>query len=74
MFEILAIVLFLLLFGNVCKLMFKITWGLAKVVAALLLILAWPVLIGCLLFAGGVLLLVPVALIAIAWGLLSACI
>lgn len=74
MLEVLTVVVCVWLFWNVLKLFFKITWGAAKVMAVLLVIAALPALIGCLLFAGGVLLLLPVALIAIAWGLLKACI
>lgn len=74
MLEVLTVVVCVWLFWNVLKLFFKITWGAAKVIAVLLVIAALPALIGCLLFAGGVLLLLPVALIAIAWGLLKACI
>lgn len=71
MLEIFVIALFVLLFWNVLKLIFKIAWGAAKVTAVLLAIVALPVFIGCLLFAGGVLLLAPVALIAIAFGVLK---
>ncbi len=74
MLEILTVVLFVWLFWGVFKLMFKIAWGAAKIIAVLLMVAALPTLIGCLIFASGVLLLVPVALIAIAWGLLKACI
>lgn len=74
MLEVLTVVVCVWLFWNVLKLFFKITWGAAKMIAVLLVIAALPALIGCLLFAGGVLLLLPVALIAIAWGLLKACI
>lgn len=74
MLEVLTVFVCVWLFWNVLKLFFKITWGAAKVIAVLLVIAALPALIGCLLFAGGVLLLLPVALIAIAWGLLKACI
>lgn len=53
---------------------FKITWGIAKIIATILLILAAPALIICLLFAGGIVLLVPVAMVTIAFGLLKSCI
>ena len=74
MLEILTVVVFVWLFWNVLKLLFKITWGTAKVIAVLLAIAALPALTVCLLFAGGILLLVPVAVIAIAWWLLKVCI
>ena len=73
MFELLVLVLFCWIFFGSIKLMFKIAWGLAKVLAAILLILALPSLIGCLLYAIGVILLLPVVLIALAWGILKAC-
>lgn len=73
MFEFLALALFAWLFYHAVILIFKITWGFAKVAAVFLLVLAMPVLAGCLLFAGGILLLVPVAILAAAWGILKAC-
>jgi len=73
MFELLVLALFCWIFFGSIKLMFKIAWGLAKVLAVILLILALPSLIGCLLYASGVILLLPVALIALAWGILKAC-
>lgn len=73
MFELLVLVLFCWIFFGSIKLMFKIAWGLAKVLAVILLILALPSLIGCLLYASGIILLLPVLLIALAWGMLKTC-
>ena len=73
MFELLTLALFVWLFYHAVRLIFKITWGFAKAAAVFLLVLAMPVLAGCLLFAGGILLLVPVAILAAAWGILKAC-
>lgn len=71
----LAITIFCIwLFIKAIGLAFKITWGLAKVIATTLLIIAAPVLIVCLIFAGGLALLVPIAMIGIAFGLLKSCI
>lgn len=73
MFELLVLVLFCWIFFESIRLMFKIAWGLAKILAVILLVLALPSLIGCLLFASGAILLVPIALVFIAWGLLKTC-
>lgn len=73
MFELLIIALFGWIFFGSIRLMFRIAWGLAKILAVILLILALPSLIGCLLFASGILLLLPVALAVIVWGILNAC-
>lgn len=73
MFEILVLALFCWIFFGAIKLTFKVAWGLAKVIAVILFILALPSLIGCLLYASGIILLVPVVLIGIAWGILKAC-
>jgi len=73
MIEILAVVLFCWLLFHAVRLAFKVTWGLAKIAAVILFILALPTLIGCLLFASGLVLLLPVAIIALAWGILKAC-
>ncbi len=74
MFELLVFVLFCWIFFGSIKLMFKVAWGLAKIFAVILFILALPSLIGCLLYASGVILLLPVVLIATAWGILKSCI
>lgn len=73
MFEILMLALFCWIFFGSIRLMFKVAWGLAKILAVILFVMALPSLIGCLLYASGVLLLLPVALIAAAWGILKAC-
>lgn len=73
-FDIAVILLCGWLFIKGIGLAFKITWGVAKIVATLLLILAAPALIVCIIFAGGVALLVPVAMVSIAFGLLKSCI
>ena len=54
--------------------MLKLTWGITKLVAGILIVLAFPALLGCLLFAGGILLLIPLAMIAIAAGIVKACV
>ena len=63
MLDILLTLLFISLFIWTGKLMFKLTWGIAKVVAVILLIIALPTLIGGLMVAGGLVLLIPVALL-----------
>ena len=73
MFELSIILLFGWLFVSAVRLAFRVTWGLAKVAAVLLFVLSLPLLIGCLLLAGGVVLLLPVALVAAAFGILKAC-
>ena len=72
MMEVLMIVLFCWLFWKALGLAFRAAWGLAKILAWLLFVLAVPLLIGCLVFAGGLLLLVPVAMVALAGMLLKA--
>ena len=74
MFELLVLILFVWLFVKAIGLTFRVTWGLAKVLAVILFVLAVPVLIGGLLLAGGIVLLLPLVLIGIAWGILKACV
>ncbi len=74
MFEILVIVLFVWLMAKVIGLTFKLTWGAAKIMASLLLVVAVPVLFVCLLFVGGIALLLPIALIGIAFAIVKACV
>lgn len=51
----------------------RVAWGLTKVIAVLLFVLSIPALVACLLFAGGLLLLIPVAMVVIAVGILKSC-
>ena len=73
MFELLTVVIFMYLMFKAIGLALKLTWGIAKIAASILIGLAVPVLIGCFIFIGGIALLVPVAMIAIAVGILKAC-
>ena len=70
-FDILVTVAFIWLFIKVIKVFFKITWGVAKIVAGILLVLALPALVLCLIFASGAVLLVPLAIVAGALGLVK---
>ena len=71
MFELLIIAIFLWLLVKAIGLAFKLTWGVAKITASILIGLAFPVLIVSFLFVGGIALLVPVAMIAIAAGIVK---
>ena len=73
MFEILISILTICLFFTAIRIAFRITWGVTKIIATVLMVLAIPVFIVCLLFAGGFVLLLPVALIGGAIGLLKTC-
>ena len=71
MFEALMTILSVVLFIKGVKLAFKMTWGITKIIASVLLVLAVPALVLGLIFAGGMLLLVPVGLVAGAVALLK---
>ncbi len=73
MFELLTIAIFIWLLVKAVGLAFKLTWGIAKIAASILIALAFPVLIVCLVFVGDIALLVPIVMIAIAAGILKAC-
>ena len=73
MFELFAIILFIWLLGKAIGLAFKLTWGVAKVAASILMVIALPALVLCLLFAGGIALIVPLAIIGLAVGILKTC-
>lgn len=64
MLDILFTVIFIAMFFWTLKLMFKITWGVAKILATVLLVLAIPALVLCLIFAGGFVLLIPIGIVA----------
>lgn len=73
MFEILTVAIFVWLMVKAVGLALKLTWGIAKIAASILVGLAFPVLIFCIIFVGGVALLVPIVMIAMAAGILKAC-
>ena len=72
MFELLTLVLFVWLFVKVIGLTLRMTWGIAKITVSLLIGLALPVLFVSLIFIGGIALSVPIAMIAIAAGIVKA--
>lgn len=71
MTEIIISILAIVLLIKAIGLTFKITWGLAKIVATILLVLAVPVFILCLVLVGGFFLLIPVGIIAAAIGIIK---
>ena len=74
MLEILFTVLFVWLLMKTIGLAFRVAWGATKIVASILFSLAVPLLVLCLIFAGGLLILVPLAMLGAAFGLLKSCI
>ena len=73
MFKILTVAIFIWLLITSIGFMFELTWGVAKIAAGILMVAALPVLIICVVFAGGIALLVPIILISIAAGILKIC-
>lgn len=73
MFELLGIILFCWLFVKALGLAVRLAWGATKIAASVLFALAVPVLILCLVFAGGILLMIPIAMVGGALLLLKAC-
>lgn len=74
MVDLLLVVLFVWLFFKALGLAFRMAWGTAKIIASILFAIAVPLLAVCLLFAGGIVLLVPLVLVGAAFGLLKACV
>ena len=64
MLDIIFTVIAIVLFVKAILLALKLTWGVAKIGAVILLVLAAPLFIACLLIMGGFLLLIPVGLIS----------
>ena len=73
MFNIIITVVFIWLMIKAIGFALKLTWGAARIVASILMVIAFPVLILFLLFAGGVLLIVPLIIIGAAAGILKSC-
>lgn len=74
MLEILTIVVFVWLMVKAVGLCLKLTWGLAKMIAGILMVIALPVLVICIAFVGGIALLLPIVLIGTAVAVLKACV
>lgn len=73
MLEILTVGIFVWLMVKAVRLMLRLTWGAAKLVAGILMVAALPILAICLIFASGVALLIPIAVIGIVIGILKSC-
>lgn len=74
MLELIISVFAVWLFFKALGLALKMTWGITKFFVSLLFTIALPLLGFCLFFAGGLLILVPLGLVALAFGLLKACV
>ena len=74
MLELIITLLFVGLFFKALGLCLRLTWGLTKFMVSVLLTIAVPLLFFCLFFAGGLIILVPLALTGLAFGLLKACV
>lgn len=73
MFELLTTAIFAWLLAKAIGFAFRLTWGIAKIIASILIGLALPVLILSLVFAGGIVLLVPLVMLAVAAGIMKTC-
>ena len=73
MLEILVSIATLALFFYAIKLAFKITWGVAKVIAVILFVIALPLLVVLLFVAGGAILFLPLGLVIAAIVVLLKC-
>ena len=71
MFDLLIAVLCVWLFFKGLGLMLRLTWGITKFIASLLFTIALPLLGFCLFFAGGLIILAPLGLLGLAFGLLK---
>jgi len=74
MLELLTLVVFAWILIKSIGLMLRLTWGVAKIIAAIIMVLALPVMLVCLLFAGGIALLIPIAMVGLAAGIVKACV
>lgn len=72
MLDLLMILVFCWLFFKALGLVFRLAWGVTKILVGLLVTAAAVTLVGGVLFAGGLVLLLPIALVGAALGLLKA--
>lgn len=74
MLDILVSFFCIWLFFKILGLIFRMAWGTAKIAASILLTIGSVMLVCCLLFAGGVLILIPAVLLSVAFGILKRCV
>ena len=63
MFSFLVTILLFWIAYKSLKILLSLTWGIVKIMCTILLVLAAPALVLCLLFAGGMLILLPLGLV-----------
>ena len=73
MLSIIATILICWLSYKTLGILLPLTWGIVKIMCTVLLVLAAPALLLCLLFAGGMLILLPLGLVVGAFMLGKAC-
>lgn len=74
MLKLLTVIVFIWLFFKTIGLTLKLTWGMAKIISGILMVIALPVLIAGLLFVGGMVLLIPIIMVCIAASITKFCI
>jgi len=73
MLETVISIITIALFFYAVKLAFKLSWGLAKIIAVILFTIALPLLVVLLFVAGGAILLLPLGLVIAAIVVLLKC-
>lgn len=71
MIELISVIIYCCLLYIVGKLLLKVAWGAAKIVAVLLFVLSFPALVAGILLASGFILLLPVGFLVVAIILLN---
>ena len=74
MLDLIITVFCIWLFFKALGLALRVTWGITKLIASVLFAIALPLLVVCLIFAGGLAMLLPLALLGIAFSLLKSAI
>ena len=73
MLELLMTVFFCWLFFKAAGLAFRMAWGTTKLIVSILFAIALPMVALGLLFAGSLMLLVPIALVGLAFRIIKFC-
>ncbi len=73
MLDIIILFLCFGLFFKILRLAFRMAWGTAKIAVSILMTIGSILLVCCLLFAGGILILIPAVILCIAFGIVKAC-
>lgn len=72
MLDLIVAIVFGVIFFKVAGITLRLAWGVTKIIAGILMLLALPALVVCILFASGIVLFAPIFLLGAAFAVAKA--